>query len=61
MLLVTSLQNIAGIQVPHQTASDDAQYAVSAKATTKHDRVSGSDENSKKKDQQVASYVASYM
>ena len=58
MLLVTLLQNIAGIHVPHQTASDGAQYAISAKATakatTKSDRVSGSDENSKKKDQQVA-------
>ena len=53
---MTLLQNIAGIHVPHQTASDGAQYAVSTKATTKHDHVTGNDVNLKKEDQQVASY-----
>ena len=47
------IQNIAGIHVPHQTAADGAQYAVSNKPTTKYDHVTGSDVNLKKKDHQV--------
>ena len=56
MSLMTLLQNIAGIHVPHQTASDGAQYAVSTKAPTKHDNVTGNDVNLKKEDKQVAIY-----
>ena len=52
---MTLLQNIAGIHVPHQTASDGAQYAVSTKATTKCDYVTGNDVKSKKEEQQVHS------
>ena len=47
------LQNIAGIHVPHQTAADGTQYAVSTKPMTKCDHVTGSDVNLKKEDHQV--------
>ena len=53
---MTLLQSIAGIHIPHQTASDGAQYAVSTKATTKHDDVTGNDVNLKKENQQVTIY-----
>ena len=49
------LQNIAGIHVPHQTASDGVQYALSTKTTTKGDHVTGNDVKSNKEDQQVSS------
>ena len=49
------IQSIASIHVPHQTASDGAQYAVSTKPMTKCDHVTSSDVNLKEEDQQVDS------
>ena len=47
------LQMIVGMPVPHQTTADGAQYAVSAKATTKDDYVSNNDVNKQQEDQEV--------
>ena len=47
------LQMIVGMTVPHQNAADGAQYAVSAKATTKDDHVSNNDVNKQQENQEV--------
>ena len=47
------LQMIVGMTVSHQNAVDGAQYAVSAKATTKDDHVSNDDVNKQKENQEV--------
>ena len=44
---------IVGMPVPHQTAGDGAQYAVSAKAISKDDHVSNNDVNKQHEDQEV--------
>ena len=44
---------IIGMPVPHQITADGAQYAVSAKATTKDDHVNNNDVNKQQEDQEV--------
>ena len=52
-LTANVLQMIVGMPVPHQTAGDGAQYAVSAKAISKDDHVSNNDVNKQHEDQEV--------
>ena len=52
-LTANVLQMIVGMPVPHQTTADGAQYAVSAKATTKDDHVNNNDVNKQQEDQEV--------
>lgn len=48
---------VAGMTVPHQTAADGVQYAVSTKATTKDDHVSNNDASKQQENQEVYIYI----
>ena len=49
---------VAGMTVPHQTAADGVQYAVSTKATSKDDHVSNNDASKQQENQEV--YIRIY-
>ena len=51
---------VAGMTVPHQTAADGVQYAVSTKATTKDDHVSNNDASKQQENQEVQ-YIYIYI
>ena len=50
---IRMLQKITETSVPHQTAADGAQYAVSTKVAAKDDRVTDNDVNENTENKEV--------
>ena len=51
------LQKITETSIPHQTAADGVQYAVSTKAFAKDDYVTDNDVNEKTEDKEVCVFL----